>query len=175
MPLSGLLPGAGNRPTIDVNDAVEAPNGATRIEIGIADLLGNDTDLDGDPFMLGAFQWSSTVASNVSIIDAGVVAAAGFDPARYPRGLVLVDLAQPLTATLTFNYLSLDSAANLFGTGATITVSPVQPSGPLAADDALRGTIGGSEVIFGSDLLANDAAGVTLTGLAGMQLLNGTT
>ena len=173
--LSNLISGGGNRPTIDINDTVEAAFGATRIEIGIADILGNDVDLEGDPFLLGAFQTNNTIASQVQIIDAPVVAQLGYDPALYPRGLVVVDLVNPLTTPLTFDYLSLDQAANLFGTGATITVRPTAGPAALAADDVFRGTLGGGEQMFGSLLLANDSPGVTITGIVGATFLSGTT
>ncbi|MBK1658540.1 Ig-like domain-containing protein [Paracraurococcus ruber] len=163
--LDKLLPVGGNRPTIALSDTVEAAAGTTVIPISVADLLANDFDAEGDALVLGSFDTGSAPATYQVLPDAAGIAAAGYDPARYAGGLILVTLATPFTPTLTFRYTPFDPVHGLEGSTGIVTVVAAPQTG--AADDLLRGTIGGGEIIPLSVLLANDAPDLTVTGLVG--------
>lgn len=163
--LTVLLPVAGNRPTIALSDTIEAAVGAIVIPIGVADLLANDFDAEGDALVLGGFDTGSAPATFQVLPDAAGIAAAGYDPARYAGGLILMTLATPFTPTLTFHYTPFDPVHGLDGSTGIITVVAAPQTG--AADDLLRGTIAGGEIIRLDTLLANDVPGLTITGLVG--------
>jgi Ca2+-binding RTX toxin-like protein len=156
---------------IDVsNTAPEAADLAFTLTPGalipVADLLAgaSDPDLDGveifgfgvEPALIG-FQSVTDPLTNALL---GVRVTPTIDPVT---GL--------FRTTGTFDYRVKDDSGAIGATDRGVVTVTFVPS--LATDDALRGTIlnpgspSGGDVVAFSTLLANDAPGLTITGLAG--------
>lgn len=159
------------------SDTVPGAFGAQQVAISIADLLANDFDPDGDTLTFVALNATATATTGINgfrvVTDPADIVAEGYVPADFPGGLLLAFLANPLTAPLSFTYRTRMEANGVDETGstATVTINPGPP--PVAVDDALRGTIGGTDFLLASVLLGNDLAPLTFTGLAGMMPLAG--
>lgn len=177
-----LFDGSANSGTgrahLSLSDTVLGAYGAQQVAISIADLLANDFDPDGDILTFVALNATATTGINTFLVftDPTDIANEGYDPADFPEGLLLAFLDNPLTAPLSFTYRTEMQANGSVETGstATVTINPGPPPPPPAAvNDALRGTIGGTDYLLVSVLLGNDLAPLTFTGLDGMTPLAG--
>lgn len=157
---------------IDVsNTAPDAPDRFFTLSAGsviaVADLLSLVTDADGNGASIFGYGVDPTQISLQSVFAPGTTEQIGV---RVFPGL------DPLTglplSTANFTYLVQDDSGAIGATDSgTITVIFV-PSDPQ--DDAIRGTIlnpgspSAGDVLPFSALLANDAPGLTITGMVGM-------
>ncbi len=147
--------GAANDSPVAVDDS-SSTNEDTQLDLAVATLLANDTDVDGDTLSVVSVQ--DAVGGTVSLTG-GVVA---FVPSPDTHG------------SASFTYTVSDGAANATAT-VSITVNPVNDA-PVAMDDSA--TTNEDEAVFidATTLLANDTDvdGPSITVVAADQATNGT-
>ena len=176
---AALLPGSSadgiGQPPIALSDTVGGARGASRVLIDLRDLLRNDYDPDGGAQDLTGLSVTPGVGiSGVDVLlDAISIDAAGFEAALYPFGLLVVDLANPLTSDVTLRYRT---RMTLQGTSltdrsseASVTISPV-----AAVNDRVIGSFGGETFIPYARLLANDGPGAVFAGISNAYVFGGT-
>ncbi|WP_291297296.1 Ig-like domain-containing protein [Elioraea sp.] len=166
--------GVGRKP-IALSDTVGAAQGTLQVLIDLRDLLRNDYDPDGGAQDLTGITvtFDAAAGNATALLDAVAISDAGFDPTLYSFGLLVVDLATPLTGDVMFRYRT---EMTLSGTSftdqsskATVTISPV-----AAVDDRIIGSFGGQTFIPYASLLANDGAGAVFAGISNAYLFGGT-
>ncbi len=176
---AALLPGSsadgiGRRP-IALSDTVGGARGGSRVLIDLRDLLRNDYDPDFDAQDLTGVDvaFAAPVAAVNVLLDPVAIVEAGYESALYPFGLLVVDLASPLTSDVTLRYRT---QMTLQGTSftdqsseATVTITPV-----AAANDRIIGSFGGETFVPYARLLANDGPGAAFAGLFNPYVFGGT-
>ncbi len=124
---------AANTPPVATNDAFTVANGSTG---NVLDVLGNDTDANGDTLTISSV---STPSSGTASISAGKIvynAAAGF------------------AGTATFTYTISDGKGGTATATVTVTISAAANTPPVAVNDSFTVANGSTDNIF--NVLAND-------------------
>ncbi|HEX8061935.1 MAG TPA: Ig-like domain-containing protein [Allosphingosinicella sp.] len=91
-------------------------------------LTGNDSDPDGDVFMVTSVQGVSAMGASVTVNKDGQV--------MYDAGKIFADLEDGQTATDTFTYTITDAGGLTSTATATVTITGVTPEEPMPEFDA---------------------------------------
>lgn len=122
-------------------------------------LLGNDSDPDGDAFMVTSVQAVSAKGAAVTVTHDGVV--------NYDAGKIFIDLDDGQTQTDTFTYTITDAAGLTSTATATVTITGVTPDVEMpewdaffyVAEDGIQDEIWGSLVeSFSFDIVGVDSS-----------------
>ena len=91
-------------------------------------LTGNDSDPDGDAFMVTSVQAVSAMGATITVNKDGEV--------TYDAGKIFIDLEDGQTATDTFTYTITDAGGLTSTATATVTITGVTPEEPMPEFDA---------------------------------------
>jgi VCBS repeat-containing protein len=91
-------------------------------------LTGNDSDPDGDAFMVTSVQGVSALGASVTVNKDGQV--------MYDAGKIFIDLEDGQTATDTFTYTITDAGGLTSTATATVTITGITPEEPMPEFDA---------------------------------------
>lgn len=109
------------------NDSLTLAEDAGQTDV-TAMLLGNDSDPDGDSFVVTEVQAISAQGATVTVDKDGKV--------NYDAGKIFIDLEEGETATDTFTYTITDSAGLTSTATATVTITGVTPEVEIPEFDA---------------------------------------
>jgi VCBS repeat-containing protein len=116
-----------NEAPVAVADAVTLAEDAGATDV-TAQLLGNDSDPDGDAFMVTSVQGTSANGATVTVDKDGQV--------TYDAGKIFIDLEDGQTATDTFTYTITDAGGLTSTATATVTITGVTPEVEMPEWDA---------------------------------------
>jgi len=138
-----------NTAPVAVDDSLTLAEDAGATDV-TGQLIGNDSDPDGDGFLITGVQAVSAQGAAVTLAADGTV--------TYDAGAIFADLEAGQTATDSFTYTITDSNGVSSTATATVTITGVTPNtAPVAGNDKLTVAEDAGPTEVTSILLANDS------------------